>query len=846
MSHAGRRCRQTLFAAAAACALGAPTLAAGQEASELEAIVVTAQLREQDPVEVPIALTAYTGEALERLGLQEFEELSLYVPGFEVQNQSPNNPGFVMRGITSDSGEATNEPRVSVFQDGVSISKSRGSYVELFDLERVEIAKGPQSTLYGRGALIGAVNLIQNKARPGEFDGAGRFEAGNHGYALGELMLNAPLGDDAALRLAVRAKDRDGYVENLLGGRDFNATKTRAARAALNWTGEALRLDVIANYQTDKPAGTAFQSLGFRPTDPLTGLALGGSASGDGAALAAGDGFPASGALGLDREVWGVTGILRWTLSPSLTLNSVTAHRQFDSLEVFDADGISLPALTAAEAAKGEQFSQDLRLNFDGGGRWRGFVGLSYFKEDGSQAAPAQFDERVLLARLTGVLNGGPAIPGRAANLPAPAGLFGATAFTAQLLQGVAGASGVLLPANLAQGIAANLKPAHREQTINLGETEAVDVYADVTFDLTDRLEVGGGLRYSRSEKTSAFGSSVLNGRSILGGFIGALAQPAATRTALLGALAVPGAANIPTSTLYPVPMFGLGAQPTLANGQVLSDDLEDEGVTWRLTARYALSGDASVYANYGRGRRPKVLSVAAPAAPYGAPRFEALAAETVDSFEVGAKAALLDRRLKLDGALFHYTYDNFQTVVQDGTLFVTTNAGEAKAYGFEGQATFAASAAFDLFATYAYNHSRFEAGVREGNRFRLSPDHTLSLGAAWRTPVAGGTLEVRPTLSWQSKVFFDDDNDRPDLQMRPRALVDDLVEDELQDAYSLVNLRVDWTAPDGRWSIGAFATNLLDERYIKDAGNTGDAIGMPTFIAGEPRFFGVTFAGRR
>ena len=81
-----------------------------------------------------------------------------------------------MRGVTSDSGEAFVEPRVSVFQDGVSISKSRGSYVELFDIQRVEIARGPQSTLYGRGALIGAVNIIQNRADPLGF--AGFFEAG--------------------------------------------------------------------------------------------------------------------------------------------------------------------------------------------------------------------------------------------------------------------------------------------------------------------------------------------------------------------------------------------------------------------------------------------------------------------------------------------------------------------------------------------------------------------------------------------------------------------------------------------------------------------------------------------
>ena len=117
-----------LMSAAAACALAAGT-AQAQDATQVDEIVVTAQLRAQDPIEVPFALTAYNGDFLRDLGVQEFEELSAYVPGFLVQNQSPNNPGFVMRGITSDSGAATSEPRVSVYQDGVSISKSRGSYV---------------------------------------------------------------------------------------------------------------------------------------------------------------------------------------------------------------------------------------------------------------------------------------------------------------------------------------------------------------------------------------------------------------------------------------------------------------------------------------------------------------------------------------------------------------------------------------------------------------------------------------------------------------------------------------------------------------------------------------------
>jgi len=172
--------------ALAAISLSAFSTAAAQaqiaeaEADAGDAIIVTAQLREQDAIDVPMALSVAGAEQLDRFGLYEFDALSRFVPGFEVQNQSPNNPGFVMRGITSDSGTATNEPRVSVFQDGVSISKSRGSYVELFDVERVEIAKGPQSTLYGRGALIGAVNIVQNKADPAGFAAAGRVSYGNY------------------------------------------------------------------------------------------------------------------------------------------------------------------------------------------------------------------------------------------------------------------------------------------------------------------------------------------------------------------------------------------------------------------------------------------------------------------------------------------------------------------------------------------------------------------------------------------------------------------------------------------------------------------------------------------
>jgi outer membrane receptor protein involved in Fe transport len=849
--------RFALLALASPLAMLVATEAAAQEAtpatSTAEAapshdgeIVVTAQLVEQKPMDVPFALTALQGQFLDDLGITEFDKLGQFIPGFDVQNQSPNNPGFVMRGITSDSGSAYNEPRVSVFQDGVSISKSRGSYVELFDMERVEVAKGPQSTLYGRGALIGAVNLVQAKADPNNAYGYVYGQYSNfNGYRVDETV-NLPLGGDVGIRVASRIKQRDGYVENLLGGEDFNGIQSEAVRGSLRWAPGALTIDLIGNYQHDKASGTSFKSIAYSPTDPVTGAVLGDRGRNSGAALASPSTFERGRPLGLDRDVWGVTGIANYDFSPNLSLNAIGSYREFAGIEVFDADGISLPALTAAEDAQGDQTMGTLRLTFKND-RVTAFAGGTYFRENGFQRTPSQFDERVALARLTNTLNGGGAIPGRPASDPAPMAVFGNTAFTGQLLQGViASATGLtipqvaaaVLPTAQAQAIAANLKSGHQETSTNFGRTESWDLFGDVTFKLTDAFEIGGGIRWSHDAKTTSFSSAVSNGRSILGGFIGALSQPAATRTALLQALAVPGAANIPTSALYPVPLFGLGVQPSGTNGQLYSADHDDSGFTWRATAKYEVSPEANLYATYARGRRPEILSVSGPSAPGGAPKFTVLPSETVDSYEAGVKTALAGRTLFIDGSVFYYRYSNFQTTEQQGTTFVTVNAGRAQSYGFEGQVSWRPADWVNLFASYAYNHSRFTTGARDGNHFRLSPDHSAALAVQFKAPVGGVNIDFTPSFAWQSKVFFDDDNDIPALQVT--NLVPDLVQDEVQGSYATVDARLGLETADGRWRIEGFVTNAFDRKYIKDAGNTGDGLGMPTFIAGEPRIYGI------
>ncbi|MFN3230278.1 MAG: TonB-dependent receptor, partial [Asticcacaulis sp.] len=463
--------RATLGSAAAISVLLLAVPALAQEAQTppsdtIEEVIVTVQKREQAIKDVPATITAYGGAQLERTGITEFDKLSTFVPGFEVQNQSPNNPGFVVRGLTSDSLSGYSEPRVSVFQDGVSITRSAGSYIELFDIERVEIAKGPQSTLFGRGSLIGGVNVIQKKAKTGAFDAGGAVSFGNFNARSLEGMINMPMGETFALRVSGRVAERDGYVKNLLGG-DLNSQDTRAGRIAARWEPMAnLSFDLIGNYQKDEPAATAFKSHLIFPSNLTTGAVTGTLKPQDAAALALPKGFLGGKSLGLDREVYGLTLISNYQISDSLKLNSTTAWRGFEATETGDSDGTAAEIISFANVAKGRQWSQEFRLNFDDGGPVSWFAGVGYFQEKASDATPAQFDERYALAQLTGQLNMSAFGSGLGAGRIAPSAFLANPAVTGALLQGAAASlSGnrLLLSAPVAQAIAANLKTGHLE-----------------------------------------------------------------------------------------------------------------------------------------------------------------------------------------------------------------------------------------------------------------------------------------------------------------------------------------------------------------------------------------------
>lgn len=742
--------------------------------AQIEEVIVTAQKREQSLKDVPININAMSGDRLAQLNIQQFDELANFIPGLEVQEQSANNPAFVIRGITSDSGESHIEPRIAVFQDGVPSSRSRGSFFELHDLERVEVVKGPQSTLFGRAALIGGINVIQRKA---DYETEAQIKIG-YGESVRDTeyqevsghLGGAIIDERLAGRVAFVDKKRDPYVENLLGGEGFNGADVRAYRIALHADIlDSLRLDLIANHQKDTPPGTGFKNNRFAPpggdTSPFTG-----------AALSSFGGYRGGVDLGLERELDSLTSILVWDINDNWSVTSISGTREFESDEVFDGDGSHYDILIASELAEGEQFSQELRFNYDAGGQLSAFFGANYLKEEGEQYAPVATDKQQ--------------------GLP----------FFLEFLGTGSGSEPTLPPSG----------ELYEEEFANRSDTKSIDLFADATFHVTDKLELTAGVRWTKDDKkTSYFGRT--------------LGSP------VPGPIPVP---NDPGNTLF------IAASP---GGELVSASDTFEGWSWRTVASYHFTEDLNGWVSYSRGRRPEVIAFNT---PEGGDFVEAetLDAEKVDSYEIGGFYSLLDNRINISGSVFYYEYTNFQTTLfaPGEAAVIVLNAGSATAHGLELQVDAQPLDNLQTFFSYGYNYGRFDSrddsGNEQqfaGNKFRLSPDHSVAIGATLSFPTDVGLFSITPSYTYKSKIFFDDDNDRPDLQE-----FDD-TQDEVQPSYAVWDLSLRYESMGGNYVVELYGKNLEDKDYLLDAGNTGDSFGLPTFIAGPDKLVGLTFTAK-
>ena len=727
----------------------------------LESVTVTSQKREQQVLDVPITMNVVDARFLEDNHITQLDQLSEFVPGLQIRMQGSDRPSFVIRGLTSDEVSPTAQPRVSVFYNNVPISRTSGASVELFDMQQIDVLKGPQGTLFGRSAQIGAINYISKKPTN---DFGGSLTAGLGNFNQKELngAINIPVAKNKLLLRAAGVYDyRDGYIRNTFGG-NLNGKNTIAGRFSASYLPSVKdKIDLVVNYQKDDEPGLGFMSMSYpntegskNPFDYVASLEQGKN-------------------LGIQRNIFDATLSAKHYVNENNYWTSTSSYRKISAYSRWDGDGTAAAAIDMSEDDGARQFYQEIRYNYSVNNKLNGSIGGSYWNEKASQNYWFSPNDQnmVHLFLNTGYLVTPNGQPYPMTSLPADPQL--------------GPLAGMPLGTN------------HQEENNSNAVNQALEGFADASYQLTDKLSLTGGVRVV-SEWFNLTSSAKMTGGD----------------PSTLGML----------SGNYPNLFFKVSDKKEITASSL--------AFTWRGGLKYAFNENSNLYASYAKGRRPKVLQFTS------AGEEQILAAETVNSFDLGFKTAV-NQRLWFDLGLFYHDYLNFQTSawVANPTTgefnYIVKDGGKASAYGAEANFKYSILKGLQYFGNYAYIHARFADNDVDGakqnyanNRFRLTPDHSFAFGLNARVEIAKDIyLFGIPSYSYKTKIFFEDAN-TPGLE---------------QAGYGLLNFRGGIELADQKLTLSFWGNNLLNEEFIVSAGNTGSLFGDPTQIPGAPRMFGTT-----
>jgi outer membrane receptor protein involved in Fe transport len=730
----------------------------------LESVVVTAQQREQQLLDVPVAVTAIGAKLLENTQTTSLEQLAGFVPGLNVNIQTPHRPSLSIRGLTSDEVSPTAQPRVSVYYNNAPTSRASMALAELYDMERIEVTKGPQGTLFGRGAQIGAVHFISQKPLA-DWGGYVSAKAGNYARKELEGALNIPVINNKLLfRLAGLYSYHDGYVTNLSGGK-LNGKNTFGGRFSAGYLPISnLNINLTVSYQKDDNPGTAFLSKRYPNSKGETDIFK----------------YEASLDEGKKwfnkRDVFGTNLTVKYYFENGNYLTSITSLYNNTVDHRWDGDGSIAPAIDMTEYDDARQFTQELRYNFSIHNCLEGFAGLSFWREKVNQKY-GFFPNEQYMAYLIFQMPQYMINPDGSIGYPMPAipndPQFGPLA-------------GMPLPTN------------HEEESIDGATNRAGDAFLDFTWKITPSLSLTAGLRATYERFTTSREAYMLgNTPSMLGNLLG----------------------SAPNFFFAPTDYKEISKNFT--------------SLTYRANLKYAIHSNASLYAGYARGRRPNVLQF------NSAGQSEVMNAENIHSFDIGYKF-FEKQRFQFDIDLFCQLYNNFQSSKWDGVNYLIADAGKATSYGVELTAKAALTDYLEAFGNYAYIHARFDDKDSEGNpqeyagnTFRLTPENSFSIGLHAKAKLSDKLQALfTPVYAWKSRVWFEDANDKQPADPTLARLE--------QNAYGLLNLNLALKYLPANITVSLFAHNLLGEKYLIGAGNTGMMFGVPTYVPGAPRMFGI------
>ena len=796
------RPRRTVVAGAVALALIAPHLSLAADADAvpagdsavatskdeekakaeeegIETLTVTAQRREQSIQEVPISMSGYSETMTRDIGASNINDLGRFTPGMETNNTSVTQPRYTLRGITTNDFGIGSDPAVAVYVDGVYIGRGGAAQFNFNDIERVEILKGPQGTLFGRNAAAGAIQVVTHKPSA-ETEGAVRVTAGNYDRQKLEGMFNTALSDNLYFRMSVMSDRRDGYYDRVDGGSEGNLDD-QGARASLLWDA-GMNTEVILRAEYDHVDQDARQVAGLNES------------------IAPGDPF---GDIATDVDSNERRHLAGYSLEvnhdfESSRFTSLTAYRRFDSTNYEEEDGSAEPRFyfASSDIEDQQQWSQEFRLTSTGSGPLKWTLGANWNREKIDQSSVVNITTDTLD---TFFLEAGGVPPEFVTSVPLGMGLagFALTGFADQLAM-LSNATGIA-PEDLAMMIAqANLGRPWTESVNDKGDYDSWAVYADATWEVTDKFNLTFGMRYTWDSKDFTIHTRYDNA------FI------------------------IPIPGVDPVP-FGLVFAEQIDPSVKRSDDWN--AFTPRFVADYHFTDDLMTYFSAAKGFKAGGFN------SFGLdPAFNE---ENVVNYEVGMKSDWLDHRLRLNASVFHYDYTDLQILKLSGPAdqLPTYNVGnaDAKGDGFEMELTWLPLDELTISANYGYldteytDYTLFPGEGPEddltGKPLSSMPKNKVNLSAQYVWTFAGGSdLAARVDYTW-----VDDRVESSGLDPNRRI-----------DSYNLTNARLSWRDPSQHWEVAGYATNLFDEEYLLGVGGQGEAIGSPTASRGEPRMVGV------
>ncbi|WP_202839183.1 TonB-dependent receptor [Luteimonas saliphila] len=692
-------------------------------ATTLDAVTVTARKREETLQDVPVAVTAFTAETIDKLNIKDIGDLDAQVPNLTIYaaRGSTSTVTAYIRGVGQADPLWGVDPGVGIYLDDVYIARPQGALLDVFDVERIEVLRGPQGTLYGKNTIGGAIKYI-SRGLPTQTTGFGSITVGNYNQLDAKAAIGGAIGgEDSGLRgrVAVASMNRDGFGTNLRNGQEVSDKEINALRMQLGaYSHEDFDVQFAFDWIDDQSGvrGAKMLAPNTNPLVPVTG----------GAPMDSRYDIRSGMPNVNDTEMKGISATVNWRPNDDWALKYVVAKRESDTETNIDFD--TLPERIADVKAfySDQQLSHELQANYDAGGRGRGVVGLYAFNGDaGGQVLNNFFDLS-----------------------------FGDT-----------------------QGYV---------------NTKSVALYGDWTFDLTDRLKLDVGARYTDEDKHAV-------------------------------------AYNIGyTDDSFSVP-----------NGVVAANfdkTVNFKNVSPKVSLDFQLTPDIMVYGLASRGFKSGGYNIRAntTAVPRSGEPFDD---ESVDSFEIGTKMGLLDQRLFLNLAAFHNVYEDIQlsvfTALPGGGFFGDfTNAGKGTVTGVEAEYQFMPTPNWLLSGNLAWLDAKYDefisggVNIADSQYFTNAPEFSGAINLEYRTDLAnGGNLSARVGYSYQSEVW-------PTTDLSPVIR---------QDGYGLINAGVIWRANDA-WSFSLQGTNLADEEYRTTGYNLVSAgLGVLTGFYGPPRQYSLT-----